>query len=153
MLKIKEISKQGIDLLKILEGCKLKPYLCAAGIPTIGIGCTFYQDGRKVTLQDREITMQEAIDLLHYHLKGVYRWLNDNLKWEPHQTQYDALCCFLFNTGTGTKFNSYVKTKKAIIEGDIEGIISGMKSIRNDGLLDKRREQEVELFNSKRGVL
>lgn len=148
MLKIKEISKQGIDLLKILEGCKLKPYLCPAGVATIGIGATFYQDNKPVSMHDKEITMQQAIDLLHFHLESIYKWIDKNIKWQPSQNQYDALCCFLYNTGIGARFESYTNTKTAIINGDIDGIIKGMRSVNNKGLLSARREQEVKLFQS-----
>ena len=43
------------ELCKQFEGFRAKPYLCPAGIPTIGYGSTYYADGRKVTLQDEPI--------------------------------------------------------------------------------------------------
>jgi len=47
---MKKLSKSGVQLLAELEGLRLKPYLCTAGVPTIGLGNTFYEDGRKVTI-------------------------------------------------------------------------------------------------------
>jgi len=34
------ISQEGLALIKKFEGCELKSYLCAAGVPTIGYGST-----------------------------------------------------------------------------------------------------------------
>ena len=33
-------SQNGINLIKQFEGCRLKAYKCAAGVPTIGYGHT-----------------------------------------------------------------------------------------------------------------
>jgi len=59
-MKVTKISQGGIDLIKKFEGLKLKPYLCSAGVPTIGYGNTFYETGKKVTLNDPAITEKRA---------------------------------------------------------------------------------------------
>ena len=59
-------------LCRQFEGLRLKPYLCPAGIPTIGYGSTRYADGRAVTLQDRPITAAQAEDLLLLTLRRDY---------------------------------------------------------------------------------
>ena len=51
-------------LCRKFEGLRLAPYLCPAGIPTIGYGSTRYADGRAVTLQDPSITAAQAEALL-----------------------------------------------------------------------------------------
>jgi len=43
-----KIDTVGLDLIKKFEGFSSKPYLCPAGIPTIGYGNTYYEDGTKV---------------------------------------------------------------------------------------------------------
>jgi GH24 family phage-related lysozyme (muramidase) len=43
-------------LCRRFEGFFSHPYLCPAGVPTIGYGATYYEDGRKVTLRDPPIT-------------------------------------------------------------------------------------------------
>ena len=48
-MKITKVSKKGLDLIKKFEGLKLKPYLCSAGVPTIGYGNTLYENGKKVS--------------------------------------------------------------------------------------------------------
>ena len=59
-------------LCRQFEGLRLTPYLCPAGIPTIGYGSTRYADGRAVTLQDRPITAAQAEDLLLLTLRRDY---------------------------------------------------------------------------------
>lgn len=93
-------NKKGIDLIKTFEGLRLKPYLCGAGIETIGYGSTFYEDGTKVRLTDKPITEKRAEQLLINTIKvfekGVLSlthglFLNDN--------QVSALVSFAFNVG------------------------------------------------------
>lgn len=59
-------------LCKQFEGFKAKPYLCPAGVPTIGYGSTYYADGRKVTLNDPPISEPDAAALLRYELEHTY---------------------------------------------------------------------------------
>lgn len=50
------------------EGLYLRPYLCPAGVPTIGVGSTRYLDGRAVRLDDPPITREHAMILLRHKL-------------------------------------------------------------------------------------
>lgn len=59
-------------LARRFEGLRLEPYLCPAGVPTIGYGATYYEDGTAVTLQDAQITRERAEALLAWHLRTVY---------------------------------------------------------------------------------
>ncbi|MGH6631748.1 MAG: lysozyme [Sphingopyxis sp.] len=61
-------------LVRKWEGFRSKPYLCPAGVPTIGYGFTRYPDGRAVTLAD------PAID--RDHADRVLVWLVEN-RYEP----------------------------------------------------------------------
>ena len=61
----------GIDIIKRWEGFRPKPYLCPAGIPTIGYGTTVYPNGRKVTLQDKAITEQVADQYLRIYIQRL----------------------------------------------------------------------------------
>ena len=45
-----------LALMRRFEGLYLTPYLCPAGVPTIGYGATYYEDGTRVTLFDAAIT-------------------------------------------------------------------------------------------------
>lgn len=52
-----------------IEGFRAEPYACPAGVPTIGIGSTVYEDGRRVTLKDSPITRERAVALCAHHLR------------------------------------------------------------------------------------
>lgn len=140
----KKLSKNGADMLCFHEGCRLKVYKDSKGIPTIGCGTTII-NGKKITMKQPDITKEQAIEYMDDYLSEIYKWLENNLKWNPNQHEFDALCDFLYNVGLGSRFNSYINTKTSIINGDKEGIISGMKSIDRE-LLKKRRWNECEMF-------
>lgn len=88
------------QLIKHFEACKLRPYLCSAGVPTIGWGSTRYADGRKVTLQDPPITQAQADALFLVTIRdyeaGVNR-LVTNLSLLPQHR--GALVSFAYNLG------------------------------------------------------
>jgi lysozyme len=56
-------SNNGIRLIQEFEGLRLTSYLCAAGVPTIGYGATYYHDGSKVKL-GQTITREQANQML-----------------------------------------------------------------------------------------
>ena len=94
-------SSNGIRLIQEFEGLRLTSYLCSAGVPTIGYGATYYQDGSKVKL-GQTITRDQADQLLKDHLKefegSVLGLLNTT---KVNQNQFDALVSFCFNLGAG----------------------------------------------------
>lgn len=59
-------------LCMTFEGLLLSPYLCPAGVPTIGYGSTRYLDGRAVTLSDPPITREHALILLRHTILSQY---------------------------------------------------------------------------------
>jgi len=53
------------------EGFSPRPYLCPAGVPTIGYGTTVYPNGKRVSLSDPPISRDEALALLSVTLEGL----------------------------------------------------------------------------------
>lgn len=89
-------------LARRFEGLYLRPYLCPAGVPTIGYGATRYLDGRSVTLTDPPITRQVAEVMLLDMVRRVY--LPAVLKLCPGVDTAErlaALIDFAFNLGAG----------------------------------------------------
>lgn len=89
-------------LCRRFEGCYLTPYLCPAGVPTIGYGATSYESGQKVTLRDSAITKARAEQLLLWSINN--RYLPAVLKLCPGVTDPNrlaALIDFTFNLGAG----------------------------------------------------
>jgi len=140
-------------LCKQFEGFKSKPYLCPAGIPTIGYGSTYYADGRKVTLQDEPIseTTAEALllhELQHTYLPGVLRHCPILLTDEP---KCNAIVDFVYNLGIGRLQTSTLKRK--INEQDWDGAKEQLALWTRGGGrvlpgLVKRRAAECALFPS-----
>lgn len=60
------------ELARRFEQLRLRPYLCPAGIPTIGYGATYYEDGRLVTLSDPPLTRKRAEELLQWMIRARY---------------------------------------------------------------------------------
>ena len=91
-----------LALIRRFEGLYRGPYLCPAGVPTIGYGATYYEDGTRVTLHDPIITRQRAEELLLWHVRRVY--LPAVLKLCPGAVEpalVAALIDFTFNLGSG----------------------------------------------------
>ena len=92
-------SDSGLELIKRYEGLKLTPYLCSAGVPTIGYGSTFYQNRARVKLTDPPITLQFAEQLLIDTVAKFERHVEKRLTVSVSQNQFDALVSHTFNTG------------------------------------------------------
>ena len=90
-----------VQLCKTFEGFRAAPYLCPAGVATIGYGNTFYADGVEVTLQDKPIAQSEAESMLLTSLATLY--LPAVLKASPgliaHPEKLGALTDFAYNLG------------------------------------------------------
>jgi lysozyme len=93
-------SDKCLALIRSSENFASKPYLCPAGIPTIGYGSTRYEDGRPVTLTDPPITAERANAILYSTLAGEYeKAVNRYVTVPLTQGQFDALVDFAYNAG------------------------------------------------------
>lgn len=100
-MKITKLSQKGLELIKQFEGLSLKPYVCAGGINTIGYGNTYYTNGKKVSLQDKPITIQQAEELLKHSLSTYEKAVDSFCRDDISQAQFDALVSFAYNVGVG----------------------------------------------------
>ena len=103
-------SPEGLALIADLEGCRLSPYRCSAGVWTSGIGHT------SGVLPGREITEREAAANLVADVMNVERRLAVCAPVEMPPRVYDALVSFAFNVGTGAACRStlvsFIKRKQ-----------------------------------------
>jgi len=149
MAEIKKTSKNGLDFIAQEEGLRLKPYKCSAGVPTIGIGSTYYEDGSKVKMTDAPITKERAYVLFENVLKHfemcVYTCTRDDI----NQNQFDALVSLAFNIGTGAlKKSTLIKRVNKDPKGaDIEGAFLMWKNAGGKPVLLERRKREYALYS------
>ena len=139
------------SLCKQFEGFRSRPYLCPAGVPTIGYGSTYYSDGRKVTLQDPPMDEPSASALLMYELQHTY--LPGTLRNCPilatDERRLNAVVDFCYNLGIGRLQTSTLKRK--INAQDWEGAKEELKKWNKGGGkvlagLDKRRKSECNFM-------
>lgn len=89
-------------LCRRFEGLYLTPYLCPAGVPTIGYGATFYEDGTPVRMTDPPITRDRAEALLQWHLRTQFLPAVATLcPGADTEERVAALLDFTFNLGEG----------------------------------------------------
>ena len=94
-----KIGAKGLTHIKSFEGFVPNAYLDPVGIPTIGYGATYYQDGTPVRMGDAPITEAQALALLAFQVgryaDAVARYVQVPLA----QEEFDALTSFTFNLG------------------------------------------------------
>lgn len=94
------LNNNGYYLITSFEGLSLKPYLCSAGVPTIGYGNTFYPNGAKVTLKDKVITKDYAFKIFKFIADMFAKDVNSLIKSNVNQNQFNSLVSFAYNLGT-----------------------------------------------------
>lgn len=138
-------------LARRFEGLYLTPYLCPAGVPTIGYGATYYEDGTRVQLTDPAITRERAEALLLWMVRTVY--LPSVLKLCPGIAKETpgriaALIDFTFNLGSPQLKASTLRRK--VNAGDWDAVPAELRKwVKGGGRVLRglvlRREAEVML--------
>lgn len=142
-----KISKNGLELIKRHEGCRLTAYKCPAGVWTIGYGHT----GADV-VPGMTITSQRAEELLAEDIRWAENVVNqENLRL--NQNRFDALVSFVYNVGAGN-FRSSTLLKMLRVNPDSLNIRTEFcKWCKAKGStlpgLALRRKQEADLYFSK----
>lgn len=98
-----ETNQSGIDLIRKFEGFRAKVYRCPAGYPTIGYGHRIKQGE---TL--RQVTEQQAQELLHIDLKIYESAVISAVHVPLNPNQFSALVSFCYNVGPGNFRNSSI---------------------------------------------
>jgi lysozyme len=156
---MQQLTKQDIDkivrlvlaMLEKFEGLYLSPYLCPAGVWTIGLGTIRYPDGTPVRPTDSRISREEAfvfarIQVLEDYLPAVLMLcptLSNNL-------QISAIADFTYNLGIGALRSSTLRKK--ILAKDFDAVpaelrkwvMGGGKKLKG---LVKRREFEILIWS------
>lgn len=101
----RRISEEGKELIKRSEGFSGRPYVCPAGVLTIGYGHTRDDaDGQSMERWEksgRVMTKHEADTVLEHDLTRFEEWV-DALAPHTNDNQFSALVSFAFNLGTAS---------------------------------------------------
>ena len=136
-------SEEGIALIKKFEGCELTAYQCSANVWALGYGHT------KGVREGDECDVERAEDMLINDLQEFERWVNELVKVELSQHQFDALVAWTFNLGP-TNLAESTMLKRLNVK-DYEIVPTEMRRWNRaggqvvDGLV-RRREAEALLF-------
>lgn len=102
-MRSNEALEVAAALCRRFEGLHLKPYLCPAGVPTIGWGTTRYPNGKPVRLTDPPLTKEQADELLYADLARFHSdvfALCPGLAGSPGP-RVGAIVDFTYNLGVG----------------------------------------------------
>jgi lysozyme len=136
-------------LCQRFEGFYSRPYLCPAGVPTIGYGATYYETGERVTLRDAPITRERAELLLLWHVRT--RYLPAVVRLCPGVDTPDrlaALIDFSYNLGDGNLRASTLRRR--VNAGEWSDVPAQLRKWNKAGGrvlagLTRRREAEAAL--------
>lgn len=137
-------------LCRRFEGFRSQPYLCPAGVPTIGYGSTHYADGRRVTLQDKPISREAAERLLMLELERTYLKAVQSLcPGADTPERVAALLDWTYNLGAGNLRASTLRRK--VNAGEWDQVPAQLRRWNKGGGrvlpgLVARREAEIGLL-------
>ena len=140
------VSDGDVELIAKYEGCRLKAYLCPAGVWAIGYGHTAgVEKGQTLPSKDA------AKALLKEDLKKYGGYVNDCvkkglIKFPLTQDQFDALTSFCYNCGNGSLQKLVADRSAAEVADKLLLYNKGGEKVLPG--LTKRREEERALFLS-----
>jgi|TARA_B110000240_G_C13421618_1_gene419739 lysozyme len=138
-----KISKNGLDLIKHFEGCELEAYKCPAGVWTIGYGHI------KTAVEGMTITQHQADEMLIEEMNEYEGYINNSVRVDLTQNQFDAMVSWVYNLGSGNLNASTLL--KVLNSGDYAGVPEQLLRWNKAGGrvlegLTRRRQAEADLF-------
>lgn len=139
------ISSDGLALIKLFEGFRAQPYICAGGWPSIGFGHVIRQ-GEDYT---QGISEAEGEDLIRKDVEQFERAVVRLTPRQLDQSQFDALVSFTFNLGAGAYQRSTLR--QCVIAGHDDLVPDQfLRWTRAGGMvrlgLVRRRKAEAALY-------
>lgn len=98
-MKITKLDQKGIDFICSFEGFSSTPYRDSVGIPTIGYGTIRYPNGKKVTMQDEAITIEQAKVFMKHDVERFELAVDAMCPDDLTQNMFNALVSFCYNLG------------------------------------------------------
>ena len=144
-----KLNKEGADLIKSFEGCKLKSYQCSAKKWTIGYGNTFFEDGTPV-VAGNAISQQKAEDLFEIIANDFSAKVAKLVPSHITPNQFGSLVSFAYNCGVVNLQKSTLLKKVNANHNDPSIRAEFMKWNKAGGNvlagLTRRREAEANLY-------
>ena len=102
-------NEAGLDLIKSFEGIHdgdtstplLEPMPDCVGIYTLGFGSIYGFDNRRVTIDHRPITVEEAEELFLRDIQRTEQRLVRLVRVSLSENQWSAITSFTYNVGSG----------------------------------------------------
>lgn len=139
--RLLKTSPQGLALIADLEGCRLRPYQCSAGVWTSGIGHT------AGVMPTRDISEKEAASNLVADVLQVERRLAQCAPVAMPPQVYDAVVSFAFNVGSGAACRStlvyFLNQKQWRQACDQLPRWVFIDGVRNQGLENRRQRERA----------
>lgn len=151
-----KISDVGLQLIKLSEGYRDKIYKDQAGLDTIGYGHLLTSADKASKRFENGLTESIAADVLRDDVKDAEDAVNDLVKVNLSQNQFDALVDFTFNLGRNALKASTLLKKLNAGEYDAVPVeLLKWNKVRNPKTkklepsagLSKRRQREVDLWS------
>lgn len=143
------LNSIGVNTIKEFEGLELEHYICAAGVPTIGLGSTRWFDGSDIP-EGATITEEQAVELFERDMKEFIEALQTLINVPLTGKQIAALQSWIYNCGIGALEESTLR--KVINQGGNSSEVQAqLMRWTNGGLvgLVRRRERECDLWEGK----
>ena len=136
-------SEEGLELIKSFEGCETTAYQDSVGVWTIGYGHTKgVEEGQTCSIEDAETMLSDEMD----EYEG---YINNMVKVELEQHEFDALVAWVYNLGPTNLGESTML--KVLNDGQFDRVPDEMRRWNRAGGqvlqgLVRRREAEALLF-------
>jgi lysozyme len=144
-----KLNKEGADLIKSFEGCKLKAYQCSAKKWTIGYGNTFFEDGTPV-VAGNAISQEKAEQMFELIANEFAAKVAKLVTSNVTDNQFGALVSFAYNCGVVNLQKSTLLKKVNANHNDPSIKAEFLKWNKAGGKvlagLTRRREAEANLY-------
>lgn len=150
-----KINEDTINLIKSFEGFSDKAYhdtIDPVNVDTIGYGTVAYPNGKKVKVDDPDITQEQAVEYLMFEVNQKAKVITPMIHTSLNDNQFGALVSFAYNLGEGSLSSSTLLKKVNANPKDLTIKDEFLKWNHSCGKvvdgLTRRRLSEWELYNS-----
>lgn len=146
-----KLNKDGYNLIKQFEGCKLTAYQDSVGIWTIGYGNTQWENFAKVK-QGEKISQQRAEEVFQFFANRFANQVDAIIIANITQNQFNAVVSLAYNIGLGNFQKSTLLKKlnkkpndKTIKDEFLKWVNAGGRKLQ--GLVNRRKKESDVYFS------